>query len=54
MEKKTKHFDMRLTESENDALVAIAERRKKTKTKVLVDYIESTAKKLGVWHGKRQ
>jgi len=48
MEKKTKHFDMRLTESENRALEALAELQNISKTQVLVNYIMRQAKRLGV------
>lgn len=51
MEKKTKHFDMRLTETENRALEAMAKRENISKTQVLVNYITRQAKRLGLWGG---
>ena len=40
---------MRLTESENQALEALAKRENISKTQVLVNYIRRQAKRLKVW-----
>ena len=48
MAKKSKHFDMRLSEVEDAALTEIAERKRVTKTKIVLDYIKRTAKKMGI------
>jgi len=48
MGKKDKHFDMRLSEAEQAALDEIAERKRLTKTQVILNYIRRTAKKMGI------
>jgi predicted DNA-binding protein len=48
MERKTKHFDMRLKPSVNRALEILAKQKGVTKTDYLVGYIERQAKAKGV------
>jgi len=49
MERKSKHFDMRLTPSINTALARLAKHAGMTKTDFLVNHIRREAKKKGVW-----
>jgi predicted DNA-binding protein len=48
MERKTKHFDMRLTPAVNRALKDLAKRDGVTKTDYLVNYVRRQAKKKGI------
>lgn len=54
MAKKDKHFDMRMSEQESEALNRLAEHAGKSKSEVVIGYIKRTTKKLGIWPKPRR